>query len=316
MTSLPDFQRGIDYWTSVDASVDGVLGGFGTGPLPRVEQLSSRLFLLSLMPSLQLFSSPLATTQDVMQARDRYVALDVGAGVGRVTAEVLLPLVDDVITIEPVKHFIETAKKESMTSWRFFKDRRKTNLVSSLNSRCNTGKSNGSAVDSLGNAVTGDETGGKRVWFIQGALNDLDPAQPTQGNNARSLGVLGGTGADAEFGERAQEIAYDVIWCQWCLGHLNDPELVAFLKRAHRALRPTSEEAASQSSASRSVLVVKENVCEDLPGNQPQSILDEEDSSLTRSNAAWEEIFQRAGLTIVKDQVQEGLPAGLYMVKM
>jgi protein N-terminal methyltransferase len=210
MTSLPDFQRGIDYWTSVDASVDGVLGGFGTGPLPRVEQLSSRLFLLSLMPSLQLFSSPLATTQDVMQARDRYVALDVGAGVGRVTAEVLLPLVDDVITIEPVKHFIETAKKESMTSWRFFKDRRKTNLVSSPNSRGNTGKSNGSAVDSLGNAVTGDETGGKRVWFIQGALNDLDPAQPTQGNNARSLGVLGGTGADAEFGERAQEIAYDV----------------------------------------------------------------------------------------------------------
>lgn len=210
MTSLPDFQRGIDYWTSVDASVDGVLGGFGTGPLPRVEQLSSRLFLLSLMPSLQLFSSPLATSQDVSQARERYVALDVGAGVGRVTAEVLLPLVDDVITIEPVKHFIETAKKESMTSWRFFKDRRKTNLVSTPNSRGSTVKSNGNAVDSLGNAVTGDETGGKRVWFIQGALNDLDPAQPTQGKNARSLGVLGGTGADAEFGERAPEIAYDV----------------------------------------------------------------------------------------------------------
>lgn len=61
-------------------------------------------------------------------------------------------------------------------------------------------------------------------------------------------------------------------------GHLSDPELVAFLKRAHSALRPSNTE----NSASRSVMVVKENVCEDLPGNQPQSILDEEDSSLTR----------------------------------
>lgn len=211
MASLPDFQRGIDYWTSVDASVDGVLGGFGTGPLPRVEQLSSRLFLLSLLPSLQLFPSPLATAQDVEQARNRYVALDVGAGVGRVTAEVLLPLVDDVITIEPVKHFIETAKKESMTSWRFFKDRRKTNLVSASGVR--SGKKQEGAkkkLDSLGNELTEDETGGKRVWFIQGALNDLDPTQPLQGANARSLGVLGGTGADAVFGERAPEIAYDV----------------------------------------------------------------------------------------------------------
>lgn len=61
-------------------------------------------------------------------------------------------------------------------------------------------------------------------------------------------------------------------------GHLSDPELVAFLKRARTALRPSDPE----SSSSRSVMVVKENVCEDLPNNQPQSILDEEDSSLTR----------------------------------
>lgn len=34
MTSAPeqpDFQSGVDYWDSVDASVDGVLGGFGNG---------------------------------------------------------------------------------------------------------------------------------------------------------------------------------------------------------------------------------------------------------------------------------------------
>ena len=26
--------------------------------------------------------------------------------------------------------------------------------------------------------------------------------------------------------------AYDVIWCQWVLGHLTDEDLVAFFKRA------------------------------------------------------------------------------------
>jgi hypothetical protein len=30
-TVLPDFKKGIDYWTAVDATVDGVLGGFGEG---------------------------------------------------------------------------------------------------------------------------------------------------------------------------------------------------------------------------------------------------------------------------------------------
>lgn len=70
------------------------------------------------------------------------------------------------------------------------------------------------------------------------------------------------------------------IWCQWCLGHLSDPQLIAFLKCAHRALRPADSE--THPSGSRSVLVVKENVCEDLPGGEAQAILDEEDSSLTR----------------------------------
>lgn len=35
-----------------------------------------------------------------------------------------------------------------------------------------------------------------------------------------------------------------------------------------------------------------------------------------RSNALWLQIFQQAGLKVVKQQVQEGLPAGLFAVKM
>jgi hypothetical protein len=35
-----------------------------------------------------------------------------------------------------------------------------------------------------------------------------------------------------------------------------------------------------------------------------------------RSDKAWKAIFEKAGLTLVREQVQEGLPEGLYEVKM
>ena len=36
---------------------------------------------------------------------------------------------------------------------------------------------------------------------------------------------------------------------------------------------------------------------------------------ICRSNKMWEEIFEQAGLKIVKEEVQLGLPQGLFMVK-
>jgi len=38
-------------------------------------------------------------------------------------------------------------------------------------------------------------------------------------------------------------------------------------------------------------------------------------SIIFRSNKMWEEIFEQAGLKIVKEEVQLGLPQGLFMVK-
>jgi protein N-terminal methyltransferase len=35
-----------------------------------------------------------------------------------------------------------------------------------------------------------------------------------------------------------------------------------------------------------------------------------------RSDKAWKECFQQAGLELLDDKVQEGLPEGLYEVKM
>lgn len=118
--------------------------------MPHIEALSSRLFLLSLLPALHTFASPLTPTPS---PRDRrLVALDVGAGIGRVTRDVLLPLFDDVVLVEPVDKFVRQAHAQA-GRWR-------------------------------------DVQGGKKVWVIKGGLQTLDPARPAEGGE--SLGIVGG----------------------------------------------------------------------------------------------------------------------------
>ena len=125
------------------------------------------------------------------------------------------------------------------------------------------------------------------------------------------------------------DAGFDVIWCQWCLGHLSDADLVAFFRRCKSALRDPK----------RSVIVVKENVCADAFGGTARTEFDEEDSSLTRcastvffcllslthspqcviscrSETAWKKCFAEAGLDLFCERVQLGLPEGLYVVKM
>ncbi|KAJ3341174.1 hypothetical protein HDU93_005583 [Gonapodya sp. JEL0774] len=76
---------------------------------------------------------------------------------------------------------------------------------------------------------------------------------------------------------------YDAVWCQWVLGHLRDGGL----------------------------LFVKENV---TSGEEAE--IDEVDSSVTRSESLLKSLFARAGMCIVKEQVQKGFPKGIYKVKM
>lgn len=108
----PDVSGGIDYWQSVPATVDGVLGGYGTGTLPRVDALGSRTFLLSILP--RLSAIPPVTEDAVSWKKDKIKqrggrgktitrALDCGAGVGRVTRDVLSKVVDEVHLVEPVR---------------------------------------------------------------------------------------------------------------------------------------------------------------------------------------------------------------------
>jgi hypothetical protein len=137
---------------------------------------------------------------------------------------------------------------------------------------------------------------------------------------------------------------YDLIWNQWCLGHLTDRQLVAYLRRLIPILKP------------QGWIVVKENVLgdgmrsahsrpdvvgsarglsrggagddnrqegngdgeeeEDWTGEA--DLYDEEDSSVTRTAGKFEWIFGRAGLRVVRTEMQRGFgrELGLFPVRM
>ena len=91
---------------------------------------------------------------------------------------------------------------------------------------------------------------------------------------------------------------YNLIWCQWVLGHLKDSDLILFLKRCKNRL------------IQGGMIGIKENV------TRVGTEVDPIDSSVTRSDIILKEIFIKAGLEIVKEQVQVGFPKELYSVKM
>jgi len=92
---------------------------------------------------------------------------------------------------------------------------------------------------------------------------------------------------------------YDVIWCQWVLGHLTDSHLEEFFVRCIKGLKPGG------------FLVVKENVTSNGEVEQ-----DEEDSSVTRPPELLRSIFSRANLEIYKEFKQNKFPKELFDVHM
>ncbi|KAG9318896.1 N2,N2-dimethylguanosine tRNA methyltransferase-domain-containing protein [Chiua virens] len=263
-------QAGLQYWETQPASLDGVLGA----PYP-ASMHSDHVNSSSISSPSCVWSHLRSVHSDLPilipgESAKRYRALDVGAGIGRVTADVLLHLVSDVGLLEPVRPFIEEAHR-----------------------RC-LGISTSEENDASG--WTGIRDGTKSVSFFRGPLQDFDPAQPRR--HTEELKRLGNVPETDDTNS-----GFDVVWCQWCLGHLNDEDLVVFLKRSTAALRN-----------SRSLIVVKENLCSEK--KVPRTVFDEEDSSWTRSDLAFKKIFEDVGLQIIRQKVQHGLPAGLYPVKM
>ena len=62
-----------------------------------------------------------------------------------------------------------------------------------------------------------------------------------------------------------ESMKYDLIWNQWCLGHLTDAQLVEYLKKCGKAVRPGGW------------IIVKENI-----STMEEDQFDETDSSVTR----------------------------------
>lgn len=103
--------------------------------------------------------------------------------------------------------------------------------------------------------------------------------------------------------------AYDVIWNQWCVGHLTDAQLVVYLQRCKAGLVQPKE----GEEVSKSWIIVKENLSTDI---HHKDIYDEEDSSVTRSDDKFRRLFQEAGLKIVATEQQRGMPKELFPVRI
>ncbi|KAG7963928.1 hypothetical protein I3843_09G142900 [Carya illinoinensis] len=216
------YHQGVGYWQGVEASVDGVLGGYGH--VNEADVHGSEAFLKTLLSERYLNAG----------TDGHLVALDCGAGIGRVTKNLLIRYFNEVDLLEPVSHFLEAARE---------------NLSSESHMSPDIHKANN---------------------FLCMPLQEFTP--------------------DAE--------RYDVIWVQWCIGHLTDDDFVSFFKRAKAGLKPGG------------FFVLKENIA------KTGFVLDNEDRSITRSDLYFKELFRHCGLHLYKSKDQRGMPEELFAVKM
>jgi protein N-terminal methyltransferase len=155
-------------------------------------------------------------------------------------------------------------------------------------------------------AGIGRVTGG----FLSKIADVVDIVEPveqltkviTEGDSFKEIRDRGGIGNVYNVGlqDWTPEVAYDIIWAQWCLGQLTDAQLVDFFSKAKKYVHEGGW------------IVVKENMSTDLLGND---IFDEVDSSITRTDAKFRQIFEQAGLKIVATEVQKGMPKELFPVR-
>ncbi|KAI5970736.1 hypothetical protein CANMA_000155 [Candida margitis] len=218
---VPDTQINYDdaitYWSSVPASVNGVLGGFGEQtPVPKADIVGSLTFLRKLSSRMNSGDHPKYT-------------IDMGAGIGRITRDLLWKVSDKVDLLEPVKPFVEQ--------------------------------------------------------------------MPVELQQVESLGKLGQI-YDIGMQDWVPDKSYWLVWCQWCVGQLPDDVLVEFWKTCRGAL------------IENGTIIVKENIA------PVEDIFDETDSSVTRTDKKFRELFTEAGLKLIASDVQKGLPKELYPVRM
>ncbi|KAF9949373.1 hypothetical protein BGZ72_008842 [Mortierella alpina] len=245
------------YWDTVPATINGMLGGLGQ--LARPDAVSSLRFLSEFVnpPATSSASSILSPPSESVAATTVADAaskptstkrlklplpgsgpshvLDCGAGIGRVTKQVLAKAFDHVDLVENSAAFVKQAKEEYLKS-----------------------------------EIEAGKVGEVRCSGLQ----------------------------HVQFEGTSWEGRFDVIWCQWVLGHLTDDDLIAFFNRCKKGLKANG------------LIFIKEN------NAKIGIVVDEEDSSMTRSDQVWKDVFQKAGLRLLREEVQKGFPPGLFAVKM
>lgn len=214
------YNDAVKYWSSVPATVDGVLGGFGNSVIPKVDIVGSNTFLSALKTMGEFGKVP----------QEKRIAADIGAGIGRVSKNFLSKHCSAIDLVEPVEQFVQQAKAD----------------------------------------LQPEIENGVDINFIEQGAQNFEP-EPSR---------------------------YWLIWCQWCLGHLSDENLIFFFKRCARALQPNG------------IIVVKENNC------HMQDEFDDTDSSVTRTDAKFRELFSEAGLHLLYYKKQVGMPKTVYPVTM
>jgi len=212
-----------DYWDKVEATDDGVLGGFGN--LSFFDARDSKKFIKEFVEGKYGANNHLISPPQF----ETHLACDCGAGIGRVSKVFLLDIFEKVDLVEQNPKFLEKAKSSYMGP--------------------------------LENRVD---------KYICEGLQTFTP-EPKR---------------------------YDVIWCQWVLGHLKNYDLIQFFERCKKGLKDNG------------MIFVKENNCLN------EFDVDDVDSSMTRSDDLFKEIFQRSGLELVKEATQKNFPSSLYPVKM
>ncbi|XP_011869026.1 PREDICTED: N-terminal Xaa-Pro-Lys N-methyltransferase 1 [Vollenhovia emeryi] len=201
------------YWDRIPPTVNGMLGGFGF--ISQIDIKGSVIFLKSLF---KLENPP-----------SKAFALDCGAGIGRITKNLLLKFFKHIDLVEQNPKFLEVAK------------------------------------------ISLEKYSSRISQYYPIGLQNFSPTAKK----------------------------YDIIWCQWVLGHLKDDDLIEFFRNCSLGLKDNG------------ILVVKENI---TTSNNME--VDNKDSSVTRSMENLRAIFQMADLICIKEQQQTKFPPGLYPVFM
>ena len=202
------------------------------------------MLILNLLPRLAKSKSILNPHPIGNDKKSPSKAIEAGAGVGRITSDVLFYYVDHVDLLEPVEQFTTEASRR-------LKDHSKVNEGCTFN------------INQIG-------------------LQHWNPNVDEK---------------------------YDLIWSQWCLPHLSDEELIEYLKKCKKILKTFNQD--EEEFGQDGLIIVKENICND----DDYKLFDDDDSSITRSNKAFLDIFEKSDLNIIHQEIQSGFPRELLKVK-